>query len=176
MQIIGISGKKQSGKDTLGAMLVANSELPAQRVAFADALKEEVAAACGVTIAFIETNKTVFRPILQWWGTDFRRRYFGDDYWVVKVYEKILEASKLGVLLVVITDTRFQSEFNALKKLNACMVRIARPSQLTGDTHLSETDLDACKDFDELVINNGPLADLEKEAKLILAKNKIPLR
>ena len=91
--LIGISGKKRSGKDTVGAMVVEwlrEHGFDAAQVAFADQLKEEVAEATGVNRRMQEMDKERWRPILQWWGVEFRRHYFGQDYWVRKMMEKLL--------------------------------------------------------------------------------------
>src|SRR6185369_9164711 len=110
LTVIGISGKKQSGKDTLAKHIANLSTLPVTRLAFADALKEEVAKACGVAVQFVELNKEDFRPMLQWWGTDFRRKFNGDNYWVNKLLLKLNEYGNDKPEIVVIPDVRFQSE------------------------------------------------------------------
>jgi hypothetical protein len=173
--IIGISGKKQAGKDELCKALLKHAAVRGIRIAFADAVKEEVAKACGVTTIFVNTNKERFRPILQWWGTDFRRYYAGDNYWVEKAFEKITNAALLGHKLIIIPDVRFLSEAQPLTEGGAFMVRISRPIQ-ADDTHISETELDSYQDFDEIVLNNGTIADLETEAINILRKLNIPIQ
>lgn len=168
--LIGISGKKMSGKDALcNSIRKVTVKFSTQRIAFADALKEEVAQACGVSVQFIEDNKSQFRPILQWWGTDFRRKYQGDDYWVKRALGKINEAYDKGVNLVIVPDVRFKSEAETIKSVGGYLVRIARPTQLI-DGHISETELDDYKGFDYVVINNGTLDDLDREAGLIYSK------
>ena len=77
--IIGISGKKRSGKDTVYQLIrkdiAYRGNVFIARAAFGDDIKEEVAKATGKSLAHIEENKERFRPILQWWGADFRRHY-----------------------------------------------------------------------------------------------------
>lgn len=46
-------------------------------------------------------------PILQFWGTDFRRTFFGMDYWITRTITKIKES---GVRFALIPDTRFVNE------------------------------------------------------------------
>lgn len=173
--IIGISGKKLSGKDTLCELIQKHADVKSCRVAFADAVKEEVAKACNVTVCKVNTNKERFRPILQWWGTDFRRYYHGDNYWIIKAFLTITEHVRQGAELVIIPDVRFLSEVEALREAKAHLIRISRPITST-DTHASETELDSYTDFDEIVLNKGLIFDLENEAKDILRKLKLPIK
>jgi hypothetical protein len=165
--IIGISGKKQAGKDTLCELLLNAADAKGTRIAFADALKEEVAKACGVTVEFINENKEMFRPILQWWGTDFRRKLNGENYWVEKAIVKIHQAVKSGKDLIIIPDVRFRSEALTLLDLGAHVIRVSRPEQ-TGDTHASETELDNFESFHHIILNTGTIEDLKPEVQSIL--------
>lgn len=84
--------------------------------------------------------------ILQFWGTDFRRKQY-DNYWVDRTLEHIDTISKKFIL---IPDTRFKNEYNAVKNLNGYYVKIIRLHK--DDTqyldvnrdprHLSEIDLE----------------------------------
>lgn len=165
--IIGISGKKQAGKDTLCDLLIKAADAKGTRIAFADALKEEVARACGVTVEFINANKEMFRPILQWWGTDFRRKLKGETYWVDKAIVKISQAIKSGKDLIIIPDVRFRSEALTLLDLGAHVIRVSRPEQ-AGDTHASETELDNFESFHHIILNTGTIEDLKPEVQAIL--------
>ena len=85
--IIGISGKKRSGKDTVFKLMnaITNHEVRTTRTAFGDQIKKEIADAMDITMADIDADKERFRPLLQWWGAEFRRSYCGDDYWIKKM-------------------------------------------------------------------------------------------
>ena len=174
MIIIGISGKKRSGKDTLYSFISAFlKNYKIGKIAFADALKEEVALATGVKTSFIEEEKETFRTILQWWGTDFRRKFNGDDYWIKKLLDKI---SRSDLDVVIITDVRFKNEADILKECGAFLVRINRTfthNQTTIDLHPSEIDLDNYK-FNLVIDNSGTLLDLKSSAleiaKIVLNK------
>ena len=88
MRLIGLMGRKLSGKDTFCQYLQTSARgqgVQVVRLAFGNLLKGEVAKACGVTVEEIDADKAAFRPILQWWGTDFRRQRYGEDYWVSQV-------------------------------------------------------------------------------------------
>lgn len=165
MILISISGKKRSGKDTIAQMIGNYLEVvPYHRMAFADALKKEVSDACKVTPAFIEANKESFRTILQWWGTDFRRKFSGEDYWINILLNKLLVST---AELIIVPDVRFQNEYEVLRNLGAFMFYIDRPAS-DKDNHASEVSL--TKDghyWDFIVNNNGTLEQLDQTIKEI---------
>jgi hypothetical protein len=124
--LIGISGKKCTGKNTLaeyiGEILHQKYKVTACQLAFADALKDEVAKATGTTRGVIDTNKEMYRPLLQGWGTWRRNMY--PDYWIQKVLAKILNINDCKV--VIITDVRFVNEANCIKAVGGTLVRLTR--------------------------------------------------
>ncbi len=167
VKIIGLSGKKRSGKDTVYGM-IADHAL-ALRLAFADSLKEELAWACNVSTDFIEEHKESFRLGLQWWGTEFRRGLCGDEYWVKKMKNLIEEETRLlcqfgeggKPVFIVITDVRFPNECTFIRNLGGINVRIVRGATRSADQHPSETALDDFK-FDYVIDNNLGLKELEE--------------
>ena len=162
VMLIGISGKKRSGKDTVGAMVVEwlnEHGFDAAQVAFADQLKEEVAEATGVNRRMQEMDKERWRPILQWWGVEFRRHYFGQDYWVSKMTQKLLAMDED---VAVVTDVRFRDEADFIRASGGFVVRVERETGLQ-DGHSSETDLDGYSGFQTTLSNDGTLDDLEEK-------------
>ena len=119
--IIGVSGKKRSGKDTVYRLIKKSAGIFAIRAAFGDQIKEEVAGVTGVNLDHIEENKEHFRPMLQWWGADFRRHYNGESYWLDKMLEKMRSVADSEVL--VITDVRYPNEAELVKKAGGIMIR-----------------------------------------------------
>lgn len=107
-------------------------------------------------LAWINENKQALRPLLQWWGTEYRRSQ-DPDYWVKKGVEAVQAALASGKTCVVNDDTRFPNEANALITAGFTLVRIlinetrqesfAVARDGTFDpavrTHASETSLDA---------------------------------
>jgi hypothetical protein len=167
MTVIGVSGKKRSGKDTFFQMLEKHSSVPVYRLAFADTLKNEIYEMIlkpdGLERSMLDNDETKeqFRILLQWWGTEYRRRLFRDDYWLVKLSEQ-LEPYKDQDVIVVVTDVRFPNEFNFIKSIGGLMVRISRPGLTSStDSHVSEIALDDEKGFDTFVDNNGTLEQFE---------------
>lgn len=171
MLIIGISGKKRSGKNTVADFI--EDQLEDKKVvqlAFADELKNEVAEACGVSRDFIEMHKDIFRPMLQWWGTDFRRKLFGENYWVDKILYKITQLS-LETDVVIITDVRFQNEASMVQKSHGMIIRIER-KQEKEDNHPSEIALDGYM-FDNVINNDYSIDFLRAHTLQLLQKHNL---
>lgn len=167
MKLIGLIGALQSGKDTV-YQTVAALEPPHSvlRVAFADALKDEVAHACGVTREFIEAHKPAFRPILQWWGTDFRRTFSGTDYWVGRIRATLDALPHLHprVRAVFLTDVRFPNEAALVRDRGGQVVRVVRPglqAPVSAAAHASETAL-AAWPVAATLTNAGTQADFQR--------------
>lgn len=174
LRLIGISGKKLSGKDTLCRLLQQHYAGESVRLAFADPLKEEVAKAICRPIKWVEDNKADLRLLLQAWGTDFRRKHYGENYWVKQVIQKILALDeKVG--LVVIPDVRFLSEAGSLRSAGATLIRIERPPAPI-DIHPSEVELDNYEHFNYRVKNGGTVDDLSRQAAEILRQLNIPIK
>ena len=167
MIIIGLSGKKRSGKNTVAKLIATSTPLRVKEFAFADPLKEEVCKACGISRTILEQNKDNFRLILQGWGTDFRRKMHGDDYWIKKT-GMALHAAVMSEQadIFVCTDLRFENEADFLRKCGATIVRVNRTSP-TDDEHASETDLDNYK-FDFVINNSSTLNALASDVQMLL--------
>ena len=172
IRFIGLTGKMASGKDTVFRIAAGISRRQIWRRAFGDSVKNEVAQACEVTIDRINKSKGLYRPILQWWGTEFRRGLRGEDYWIRKMrteLEGLKDREKDG--LVIVTDVRFPNEADLVKSLGGRVVRVVR----TGDAgltaeHISETAMDGYP-CDSSILNNGNLSDLEDKVKDLINAN-----
>jgi hypothetical protein len=160
--VIGIVGKKKSGKDTVFNYIAKIGAVPVVRIAFGDELKQELANLSGLPVSAINDNKDKWRKVLQVWGTEFRRDICGANYWVDKVRSKIMEALAAG-FSVVVTDCRFENERELIKSFGGQIIKVTRESGETDD-HSSETDQDAFKaDFN--LTNDSTREDLENKVK-----------
>lgn len=153
--VVGLSGKKRSGKDFACAVMRSKGwedAIDVHRLAFADALKEELARACGVTVQFIEEHKDDFRLGLQWWGTQWRRNLCGNNYWLERASEALAETHSQ---VVVVPDVRFPNEAEWVRGHGGLVVRINRTAGLlpAEDIHESETALDDYE-FDYVLQND----------------------
>jgi hypothetical protein len=167
MKLIGLSGRKRSGKDTVYAIIQEEAErMRPARVAFADALKEEVSELLKVTTDDLEADKARFRGILQWWGTEWRRHQ-DLNYWIDKTRAKILSLESINELIVV-TDVRFPNEAALIEELGGLVVRVSRPEADTVvDPHSSEVLMDG-HPFKTILYNTGSLEDLRRSIRQLL--------
>jgi len=124
--IIGITGRKQSGKDTFYNVALERIG-NVKRVAFADPVKQELAEALGVIPEEIEFNKKRYRKALQLWGTEIRRELFGRDYWIKRARLIIggLAYNDPNALIIV-TDVRFPNEAEAVRDMGGVIVKVIR--------------------------------------------------
>lgn len=189
IQIIGVTGRKRSGKDTIGSYLV--EKYGFVRVAYADALKE----ACKNIFGFSDEQlygddlKEVVdeywghtpREILQKVGTElFRERlpqlctYISNDIWIRSVERKIQNLAKQGVSKIVITDIRFPNEIEFITRSGGVTWKVVRPGLFTDSSspvHTSETltDTFVC---DHEFVNNSSLeilyAQVDSEMQTVL--------
>lgn len=106
--------------------------------------------------------------ILQWWGTDYRRYFFDEDYWVKRVEEKITEDT-----IIIIPDCRFKNEYKWIKShKNGIYVQVNRTND--DDTiyidpnrdpnHPSEIDLDGIAFDYEVSAHSGEIIKLQNFA------------
>ena len=167
--IIGLSGFKGSGKDTVAAYLMKEHEF--ERKAFADPLKESVAALFDIPFSEVDKLKNSdsavtldidnryhsvsFRQFLQRYGTESHRGVFGEDFWLE--YTLPSNGSYYGRKIVV-TDVRFENEATRIKELGGQIWFINRTTDRSSfDPHASEN-LDFSTDL--MVPNDGTLDDL----------------
>jgi len=180
--ILGLSGAKGSGKDTVAAYLVKNHQF--ERKAFADPLKKSIAALFDIPFAEIDKLKNnvdvkvsvesvvghrlmgvhdmTFRTFLQRYGTESHRDVFGEDFWLD--YTLPVQGYYPGRAIVV-TDVRFKNEADRVKECGGTNVMITRPGYESEEKHSSEVfDFNA----DLSIINNGDIDDLYVATEEIL--------
>ena len=178
--IIGIAGRRGSGKDEVARFLMDEASedgCTAQRIAYADALKDEVAQALalarGPGTAYVENRakyyremfdsretKEKFRPILQWWGTEFRRQQFWQDYWLDRLAERFDKTPEGSVTMT--PDVRFVNEVEHIRSLGGVVIRVDRRPVVMEhgggvEAHPSETELDGYDKWDYTIDNSGSL-------------------
>lgn len=171
-----ISGKQGSGKTTLAREIIKRWEtLPKGRaleIPFAKPLYEMHDFLLGY-MANLGFDRDIVKdgPLLQYLGTDWGRKNFGDNVWV-DANKAAIEIEKKKYdwadLLIVIPDCRFQNELfnNVLAKTVrlecAREIRKARCSAWReNDTHPSEIDLDHFAnelELFDLTLNTGELS------------------
>lgn len=169
MKIIGIAGRKRSGKDTAGDLFVNNGFL---RIKFADCLKamiKTMLVTAGIDPeeadeliegprkeepqAFLG-GKTI-RWAMQSLGTDWGRNLIDINIWCSITAGEILAWKSNAV----ITDLRFPNEADTLRNLGATLIRIERDTGIITDTHETERFIDGL-DVDHVITNNGTIDEL----------------
>lgn len=168
-RLIGLAGFKRSGKDTAAqALLRAGGWV---RVAFADALREEVFKQYPAAAQVPDAQKD--RPRKELGGRSLRallieigmqRRAQDPDYWVRLALDRIAIELDNGHS-VVVTDVRMPNEVDALRRLGALLVWIKRPGTQSNG-HVTEQDISA--DCDLVLHNYGTPEDLARKMMGIL--------
>ena len=120
---IGLCGYMRSGKDTVADYLIAEHHY--HRMGFAQALKVEVARGVGCAPGDLlkEPLKSQIRPVLQVWGTEFRRAV-DENYWVDRAEEQIDVWQNVSSRRIVFTDVRFWNEINMLRGRGFMIIKI----------------------------------------------------
>jgi hypothetical protein len=160
--IIGFGYKARRGKDTAVSAIVKAFPAYVRRYAFGDALKEEVEWAawmraddgmprmagirqglqrlCKWAGVPYDSTADKQRPLLQWWGTEYRRAQ-DPHYWTKRLTEKIFREQPQFAL---ISDLRFFNE----RGICDFTVRMDRPGFEIddGSHHISERQLDVLPD------------------------------
>lgn len=168
--LIGLKGKKLSGKDTTGKILA--KEFGFTTIAFAEPLKQ------AAMIIFDLSEDQVHdqalkeqvdprwglspRRILQVMGTEVGRQLC-PNIWVERAMMRVQKEPKTNW---VITDLRFVNEAEAIKEAGGIVVEVQRPGAGTGNNeqHVSEQEQDHIKP-DYIISNDGTLEDLERKVK-----------
>lgn|GEM_PF-98824 len=170
--LIGLSGKKGSGKDTAADALV--HDFGYERHAFASRLKaavtrldpiidvddEGIYRYASAVVDHGEERVKAWpeaRRLLQRMGTEVGRDLFGDSFWVDQTMRDV-DASGTPV---VITDVRFPNEVQAIRERGGIVVRIERDG-LPEDAHPSEHALDDYT-FDVVIQNEGTVDEFKRD-------------
>lgn len=172
--LIGVCGKKGSGKDTISDYIVKNYNF--NKYSLADPLKKGCMELFGFTYEQLYTDKKeetdefwskTPREVLQFLGTDIFRKYYGDNMWI-KVLDKKMDKSKNNI----IADIRFINEYHYIKSNNGLMIKVVKTDLTSFDTHISENELNDY-DADILIINDSSLEDLYNKIDNAMLNYKI---
>jgi hypothetical protein len=184
--LIGLSGKAGSGKSTAADYLT--ERYGYVQFAFAGALKEIVQTAFRFTAEQMTSGKEVIDPrvgksprwCLQHFGSAFREVW--PEVWIYNLRQEILDFLAInGQHPIVVTDVRFRDEAEALRRMEAVLVRLRRPEGhrleacATGIMgHASEIDLDGWEGWwagqgNHVIDNNGTMDNLYWRLDTVLA-------
>lgn len=185
MRLVAISGKRRSGKSTLGDIL--RDEYGYHPISLAEPLKHMAQTHFGLTRGqtdgIFKEQPTQYRDlslpgrgrfltprdIMINMGQFYRS--IDPDFWLKKLFNQIEHVPQAQMQTYVVTDVRFRNELEWMKRHKAIAVRLERSEELTGKyiQDPSETDLDSYDQWDiKIPANqNVELADLVRIAELI---------
>ena len=139
--IISVTGFIGSGKDTVANYLITNHGF--KKESWAGSLKDAVSRIFGWDRELLEgTSKhsrewreqrdewwsdrlkieITPRIVLQQWGTEVGREAFHNDIWVASLENKLRQTKDD----IIVTDTRFPNEINAIARLGGITIRVHR--------------------------------------------------
>ena len=206
--IISVSGLIGSGKDSIADYLTTHHGF--RRLSWAASLKDAVAAVFGWDRELLEGSTASSRRwreevdpwwsdrlgiphltprwVLQWWGTDVLRSHFHDDIWVASLERKLF----LTQDSVVITDSRFPNEIEAITRAGGTTIRVERGPQPSwwpiailansSWSHIKDESAEKLREmgvhpsewssvglkYDWVIDNNGTISDLHQEINRVL--------
>lgn len=173
MKIIGISGKKGSGKDTFAQFLKEELEKQLGKTVKVDSFAANLKQCCAIlsgqySCVFYNQNlkdkKANFlsltnRELMQKFGD--LTRSLDKDIWVKSLFNKYLDNPPE---YLIISDVRFKNEAEHIKKLDGVLIRI-ESDRVKEDNHISEIELNNYSKFDLEISNNKSLTLEELKSK-----------
>ena len=180
-KLILLCGKKQVGKSTFASFFEEKSSGEYINLALADELKAQLKSffyfsldvssdlldfytpekkekSLGLKLA--DGSYMTVRKALQWYG-QMMKQTFGQNYWVDKLTQDIINSDNYFFRNIIISDCRFKYEIEELQEnfydRDIFIVKIIRPEIKNGDNDVSETDLDDLPDdfFDIIMCNDS---------------------
>lgn len=159
-KIIGITGLKGSGKDTIGDIICKNFDF--QKVAFADKLKDIVSVLFDwdrkMLSGFTPEDRAIREQPDEFWskkfekeftprmalqkiGTEVMRNNLDKSIWVYCLERKLINEDGN----FVITDVRFRNEIEMIRRLGGTIIRVERGDRpewwnLAGEFNILNTD------------------------------------
>ena len=156
--------KARSGKDTAAEYIA--RKYHAYNIRFAGALYDIM----GFAQDRLGIPRVKDSANMQLIGQGFRDRY-GPNVWVNAAlldYTRALKSDP-DVEIVTVADMRYRKEADTLRDAGFYLVHISRPDRpIDRDpNHSSEIDLDGYQ-FDETIVNDGTIGDLEAKIQAIV--------
>lgn len=175
--VVLLSGWAGSGKDTAAALLV--DELEFVRLAFADALKEDVAQLTGIPLAVFHSarkNAALAAPVASFPDAQTPRDLLIQRAAAVRhstpdTYAEVVAGAIGNTGCYVVSDWRYVNEYEVMRRMipkgaTVLRVRIQRPD-MPAMADPTEHYLDN-EPFDAVVQNDGSISDLRDKIKAVV--------
>lgn len=157
MRIIGLAGRKWSGKDTSADYLVRRYGFT--KYAFAGPLKgfcRDIFDLDHVQLYGVKRDvkdaryDLTPRQLMQKFGSDFLRDMIDRDFWI-KFFVRWAQKQQRPI---VVSDVRFQNELDIIKSLGGHVIKLERKDagHISDDPHSSEC-VDSLKNIDVIIEN-----------------------
>jgi len=170
-EIIGVTGKARSGKDTVAEMIKKHlgNNNPTAIKSFATPMKRFGDICFGWNDAIIEKEvvdaRFGFSPreFYQKMGTEFMRDMMGEDTWV-KIMKSRIDNLPKHITYVIIPDVRFDNEAQFIRDNGGTLIEVIREDGDSVRGHVSENGVK--RDLvHHLLENNGSLEELNTKIK-----------
>ena len=178
IHLIGLSGRRGSGKDTVARLL---QQLQPERIwqirSFGDSIKTVCAALAGEDVApyYSQKGKAELVPTFQRTrGEMLQQVGQALRVWEPLVWVDAFFAGLPADACVLAPDVRFPNEANPLRARGGLMLRVEgdplrqRGDGTRDDDHPSETAMDDYLHFDAVLHNTGSHKDLEQQVQALL--------
>ena len=173
MNIIGISGKKGSGKDTFAKLLQKQLELATCKTVKIDSFAANLKYCCALISGqpnYLFNNQNMKdkkagflnltnRELMQKFGD--LTRSLDKDIWIKSLFSKYIDNPPE---YLIISDVRFKNEADYIKDIGGILIRI-ESDRVISDYHISEIELDNYFKFDLKITNNKSVSLNELKIK-----------
>jgi hypothetical protein len=190
MILIGVTGPKYSGKDTVADMLV-NCTGMFRKASFATPIKDMAMTGLGLTHDQVYGDlKEVVDPrygrtprnIMQTLGTEWGRRMVCEDIWARALFVKIKSEAAMAAEMyrapyhTVIADVRFDNEADLIREQGGWIIHIeGRDLNTEGSDHASEAGVEWHHN-DMVLDNSGDIQALRTKLSPIINRLNEELR
>jgi hypothetical protein len=164
--IVGISGKKHSGKSTVGNYLHARMQ-GSMLLPFAFKVKEISRDLFGASLAHTdgsEQDKNRITACGKWTGRQVMQlvgesmRSIWTDCWIHAWESEVVAAwAEHGAIPIIVPDVRHENEVDKIHEMGGIVIRLLRAPY--ADLHVSEVALDSYQGFDLEIDNDGQSAE-----------------
>ena len=184
MKIIGLAGKKFSGKSTVAKKLieqVGHKKWQVRRESVAYPMK----AACHIIFGgtqdhwFGDRKETkledwdlIPRDIMKR-TSDVLKKEFGETLWTHHLRLHLNAVKSYEDLVVIIDDVRFDEECRLIQEFGGKVFRVIKNGQISTDTHNSEAGVSDALVYANLLADGGDHIQLTKNAAQIIAEYQL---